>query len=104
LEQAGLTLHGQTTLNGDYPTHAQLEFSRFNLGTLLRMAHVAEFNGESALAGTVSVDGPLARPGSFGVRRSSDNWRSPSPAFNSRATADCTPRCLTAAFISILCT
>jgi translocation and assembly module TamB len=62
LEQAGLTLHGQTTLNGDYPTHAQLEFSRFNLGTLLRMAHVAEFNGESALAGTVSVDGPLARP------------------------------------------
>jgi translocation and assembly module TamB len=62
LEQAGLTLHGQTTLQGDYPTHAQLEFSRFNLGTLLRMAHIAEFNGESALAGTVSVDGPLAHP------------------------------------------
>lgn len=62
LEQAGLTLHGQTTLHGDYPTHAQLEFSRFNLGTLLRMAHVTEFNGESALAGTVSVDGPLAHP------------------------------------------
>ncbi|MGD1061852.1 MAG: translocation/assembly module TamB domain-containing protein [Terracidiphilus sp.] len=62
LEQAGLTLHGQTTLHGDYPTHAQLEFSRFNLGTLLRMAHMAEFNGESALAGTVSIDGPLAHP------------------------------------------
>jgi translocation and assembly module TamB len=62
LEQADLTLHGQTTLNGDYSTHAQLEFSRFNLGTLLRMAHMAEFNGESALAGTVSVDGPLAHP------------------------------------------
>jgi translocation and assembly module TamB len=62
LEQAGLTLHGQTTLHGDYPTHAQLEFSRFNLGTLLRMAHRPEFNGESALDGTVSVDGPLAHP------------------------------------------
>jgi translocation and assembly module TamB len=62
LEQAGLTLHGQTTLHGDYPTHAQLEFSRFNLGTLLRSAHVEAFNGESALAGTVSVDGPLAHP------------------------------------------
>ncbi len=63
LEQAGLTLHGQTSLHGDYPTHAQIEFSRFNLGTLLRMAHRPEFNGESALAGTVSVDGPLAHPG-----------------------------------------
>jgi translocation and assembly module TamB len=62
LEQAGLTLHGQTSLRDDYATHAQLEFSRFNLGTLLRMAHMAEFNGQSALAGTVSVDGPLAHP------------------------------------------
>lgn len=62
LEQAELTLHGQTTLRGDYPTHAQLEFSRFNLGTLLRMAHRPEFNGESALAGTVSVDGPFEHP------------------------------------------
>jgi translocation and assembly module TamB len=62
LEQAGLTLHGQTSLRGDYPTHAELEFSRFNLGTLLRMANMGAFNGESALAGTVSVDGPLAHP------------------------------------------
>jgi translocation and assembly module TamB len=62
LEQAGLTLHGQTTLRDDYPTRAQLEFSRLNLGTLLRMAHRPEFNSESALEGTVSVDGPLAHP------------------------------------------
>jgi translocation and assembly module TamB len=62
LEQAGLTLHGQTSLHGDYPTHAELEFSRFNLGTVLRMAHMGAFNGESALAGTVSIDGPLAHP------------------------------------------
>jgi translocation and assembly module TamB len=62
LEEASLTLHGQTELRGDNATHAQLEFSRFNLGTLLRMTHMGAFNGESALAGTVSVDGPLAHP------------------------------------------
>ncbi len=62
LEQAEFTLHGQTELRGDYATHAQLEFSRFNLGTVLRMAHVDAFKGESALAGTVSIDGPLAHP------------------------------------------
>jgi translocation and assembly module TamB len=63
LEQASLTLHGQTELRGDYRTRAQLEFSRFDLGTVLRMAHVDAFKGESALAGTVSVNGPLAHPG-----------------------------------------
>ncbi len=62
LDQASLTLHGQTELRGDNLTHAQLEFSRFNLGTLLRMANLGAFNGESALAGTISVDGPLAHP------------------------------------------
>jgi translocation and assembly module TamB len=62
LEQAALTLHGQTELRGDYQTHAQLEFSRFNLSTALRMARVEGFSGESALAGTVSITGPLAHP------------------------------------------
>ena len=63
LEQASLTLHGETELRGDYRTRAQLEFSQFNLGTVLRMAHMDAFSGESALAGTVSIDGPLAHPG-----------------------------------------
>jgi len=63
LEQASLTLHGETELRGDYRTRAQLEFSQFNLGTVLRMAHMDAFRGESALAGTVSIDGPLAHPG-----------------------------------------
>ncbi|MGA3130488.1 MAG: translocation/assembly module TamB domain-containing protein [Terracidiphilus sp.] len=62
LEQAALTLHGQTELRGDYRTHAQVEFSRFNLGTALRMAHMGAVSGESALAGTVSITGPLAHP------------------------------------------
>ncbi len=62
LDKAPVTLHGQTELHGDYPTHAQVEFSRFDLATALRMAHMGAFNGESALAGTISVNGPLAHP------------------------------------------
>ncbi|MGP8173697.1 MAG: translocation/assembly module TamB domain-containing protein [Terracidiphilus sp.] len=62
LEGTELNLHGQTALNGDYATHARLEFSRFNIGALLKMAHVESISGESSLAGTVTVEGPLARP------------------------------------------
>ena len=62
MDQASLRLHGQTALQGDYFTRAQLAFSRFNLGTALRMARVGAFDGASALEGTVSVSGPLARP------------------------------------------
>jgi translocation and assembly module TamB len=60
LEAAQLIAHGQTALSGDYNTHAKLDFSRFNIGALLRMAHVKGLSGESALAGTVTVEGPLA--------------------------------------------
>jgi translocation and assembly module TamB len=60
LESAQLEVHGQTALSGDYPTHAKLDFSRFNIGALLKTAHVESISGESALAGTVTVDGPLA--------------------------------------------
>jgi translocation and assembly module TamB len=59
LEAAELSLHGQTALSGDNATQAKLEFSRFNIGALLRQAHIESLNGESALAGTVTVEGPL---------------------------------------------
>jgi len=62
LEAAELTAHGQTALGGDYPTQARLEFSRFNIGALFKMAHVQGLSGESALAGTVTLEGPLSRP------------------------------------------
>ncbi len=62
LEGAQLDVHGQTALSGDYATHAKLDFSRFNIGALLKTAHVESISGESALAGTVTVDGPLAHP------------------------------------------
>ena len=62
LDKAPFTLHGQTELRSDYATQAQLEFSHFDLATVLRMAHLGTFNGESALTGTISVNGPLAHP------------------------------------------
>ncbi len=62
LEGAELNLHGQTALSGDNATEAELVFSRFNIGALLKMAHIEALTGESALAGTVTVEGPLARP------------------------------------------
>jgi translocation and assembly module TamB len=62
LESAELKLHGQTALSGDYATQARLDFSEFNIGALLKMAHVESIRGESALAGTLTVDGPLAKP------------------------------------------
>jgi translocation and assembly module TamB len=61
LEAAELTAHGETALTGDFATQAKLDFSRFNIGALLKLAHVHGLNGESALAGTVTLEGPLAR-------------------------------------------
>ena len=62
LAGAELHLHGQTELHGDYATENDVEFSRFNVGALLKMAHVKGLSGESALAGTMTVSGPLKRP------------------------------------------
>ncbi len=62
LEAADFSAHGQTALTGDYDTHAKVEFSRLNIGVLFKLAHVEGISGESALAGTVTIEGPLARP------------------------------------------
>jgi translocation and assembly module TamB len=60
LEGAEVNLHGQTALDGDNSTSAELVFSRFNIEALIKMAHIEAFTGESALAGTVTIEGPLA--------------------------------------------
>ncbi|MGB8259006.1 MAG: translocation/assembly module TamB domain-containing protein, partial [Terracidiphilus sp.] len=62
LDAAEMSAHGQTSLSGDYPTQARLEFSRFNIGAIFQLAHIRGISGQSALAGTVTLDGPLARP------------------------------------------
>ena len=62
LQGAELNLTGHTALSGDYATQGKLEFSQFDIGGLLKTAHVQGLTGESALAGVVTVEGPLARP------------------------------------------
>jgi translocation and assembly module TamB len=59
---ASFSAHGQTVLKGDYATQAKIDFSQFNIAALLKMAHIPGLTGESQLAGTVTVDGPFARP------------------------------------------
>ena len=62
LQGAELALQGHTTLSGDYPTHAEASFSQFNIGAILQLAHLESIKGESSLAGTITVDGPLRDP------------------------------------------
>ncbi len=62
LDSATLAAHGQTALKGDYNTQATLDFSKFDVGALLKMAHVQGLTGQSSLAGTVTVAGPLKNP------------------------------------------
>jgi translocation and assembly module TamB len=62
MEAAEFVLHGQTNLHGDFQTHAKLDFSRFNIAAAFRLAHLDAIKGESALSGTATVEGPLARP------------------------------------------
>lgn len=61
-ETAELTAHGQTSLDSDHQTQTTLHFAHFDIGAPLRMAQVPGLTGESSLAGTVTVEGPLARP------------------------------------------
>lgn len=61
-QSASLVAHGQTTLDKDYTTQARLNFSEFNIEALLRSAQTPGLSGQSAMAGTVTVDGPLAHP------------------------------------------
>ena len=62
LAAASLAMHGQTALFGDNPTQARIDFSRFNIGAILKQAHIEGLSGESSLAGTVLLEGPLAHP------------------------------------------
>ncbi len=60
LQGAEVNLNGHTELSGDYETQAKLDFSHFDIGALLKMANVQGLTGESALAGTMNLEGPLA--------------------------------------------
>ncbi len=62
LQGAELALNGKTNLSGDYDTQAQASFSQFNIGAVLKLAHLESIGGESSLAGAITVEGPLGDP------------------------------------------
>jgi len=59
LEGADLKLHGRTEFKEGHPTQARVDFSHFNIAAPLRMAHFRALNGESSLAGVITLEGPL---------------------------------------------
>jgi len=59
LEGAELKLHGRTEFREGHLTQARIDFSQFNIAAPLRMAHFGVLNGESSLAGFITLEGPL---------------------------------------------
>ena len=62
LEGAEVVLKGKTDLGSGYQTQASLTFSKFDIGGLLKSSHLQALTGQSALAGELTVQGPLAHP------------------------------------------
>jgi len=60
-----LSAHGETNLDNAYTSKIGVSFSKFDIATLLKLAKIPGLSGESSLAGTVHVEGPLARPGAM---------------------------------------
>lgn len=61
-QSASLVAHGETRLDTERTTHATLNFSQFNIEGLLKTAQVPGLTGQSSLAGTVTIGGPLVHP------------------------------------------
>jgi translocation and assembly module TamB len=59
-ESASLTAHGETALAAGYSTQAKLDFSQFNIAGPLKLLQIPALTGESDLAGTITLAGPLA--------------------------------------------
>ena len=62
IETAEVSLHGQTELRGEFPTRAKLDFSRFNISAIFKLTHLEGIEANSALSGTVTLEGPLTDP------------------------------------------
>jgi translocation and assembly module TamB len=59
---AQLSASGQTSLVGDYQTQAKLTVSALDIANVIAMVAPGSFKGSSAIAGTISVSGPAAKP------------------------------------------
>jgi len=54
--------HGETRFTPDYYTQASLQFSKFDIGALLKLMRVTGITGQSALEGKANISGPLTHP------------------------------------------
>jgi len=61
-DSAELSISGQTDLRTPYSTQARLDFSRFDIAAIFRIASIQSISAQSALSGTAQVAGPLAHP------------------------------------------
>ena len=62
LVDAQMQASGQMQLTGNYNTQAKLVFTGMNIDALLRLYAPKGITGHSAIAGTVTLDGPLKLP------------------------------------------
>jgi translocation and assembly module TamB len=65
LALAGLKVKGQTALNGNFETQANLVLTNLNIAPVLRAFKVQSVTGNSSIAGTINVSGPLREPKLF---------------------------------------
>jgi translocation and assembly module TamB len=61
-KESELLLDGDVTLQGDLPTHATLRFSHLDVDSLIQAYFQGRITGHSAIAGELTVDGPLRKP------------------------------------------
>jgi translocation and assembly module TamB len=59
---AQLVASGETSLLGDYQTTAKLTLSGLDIANAIALVGPGTFKGSSAIAGTVTVSGPAAKP------------------------------------------
>jgi translocation and assembly module TamB len=62
LKTAHLDSNGQTGLQGDYLTQAKLNFSQFDIDSLLKIRGITRMSGHSSVAGSVTISGPARLP------------------------------------------
>ncbi|HEY3707162.1 MAG TPA: translocation/assembly module TamB domain-containing protein [Terracidiphilus sp.] len=61
-DSAELSVKGKTELRDPFPTEGQVQFTRFDVGTLLKLEHIDAVSAQSALSGVAHLAGPLGRP------------------------------------------
>jgi translocation and assembly module TamB len=61
-KQSELKLDGDVNLQGDLATHATLAFSHLDVDSLIRIYFGGRITGHSAIAGELTIDGPLRKP------------------------------------------